>query len=394
MVADLINLMTDQTHANTPWPTYTHLRDQAPILSVPLTEFGGADSGTLTVLSRFDDVRAALAAPGFRHPVASDSDLQAHASYRRALEQMFAPRSVRSFGERIRSVSRQLLGQTARADYANFHEGFTEPFASRALLSLTGLTDAEVDTLMERKAALSGIEIVTGSEDPVVDLFELWKQDAYGYFDALFDRREKEPADDLATRLLGISFCGRRLTRDEMISQLCIFVRGSHSVTAALDCIVTRLATMPDAQRLARAEPAQRPRLIEELLRIDSPVMIAMRRAAHDMVIHDVALGRGDLVMLMLGAANTDERRYDDPLSIDLTRNTGHLSFSGGPHRCLGTHLARLELVVALEEILGTLDTFMIPAGEHVDFTFGVRWAESLPLECARASHAPRLAGR
>jgi cytochrome P450 len=97
---------------------------------------------------------------------------------------------------------------------------------------------------------------------------------------------------------------------------------------------------------------------------------------------HNVEIAKGDLVMLLLGSANTDDRVFDHPLTVNVDRdNTRHMAFGGGVHRCLGSHLARLELTVALEEIFATLGTFTVPDGQQIDFVPGIRSAVSLPLE-------------
>jgi len=384
MALGLTDLMAVQAHANTPWPVFANLRDETPTLKIPMSQLGGA-GGSMVVISRFADVRTALSSPDFHHPTASENDIRAHTHYRRALEEVFTPRAVRSLAGRIRDVTGKLVASTTTAGHADIHDQLTEPFSWQVLLALTGLPDGDIDMLMEKRQTLRHTPAVRDSDDPVVDLFQLWKDEAYEYFDALLERRQQHPANDLASRLLRVSFGGRALTRDEMIAQLCVFVRGSHSVTAALDCIITRLASCPDVQRLARNDVPQRPRLLEEMLRLDSPVMMVMRRAAHDMVLRGVDVAESDLVMLMLGAANTDDRQFAEPLAIDPSRGKGHLAFSAGQHRCLGTHLGRLQLSIALDEILTRMGTFKIPTGEIVDFTFGVRCAERLPLEWTRA---------
>ena len=102
---------------------------------------------------------------------------------------------------------------------------------------------------------------------------------------------------------------------------------------------------------------------------------------------HDVQIAKGDLVMLLLGAANTDDRVFDDPMTTDINRdNSHHMAFGGGVHRCLGSHLARLELKVALEEIFATLGTFTVPEGQQINFVPGIRTAVSLPLEWTLAA--------
>jgi cytochrome P450 len=107
-----------------------------------------------------------------------------------------------------------------------------------------------------------------------------------------------------------------------------------------------------------------------------------LRYATEDMVMHDVEIAKGDMVLLMLGSANNDDREFENPQTLDIDRNnTRHLAFGGGVHRCLGSHLARQELMVALEEIFATLGPFSIPAGEEVNFVPGIRTAHSLPLQ-------------
>ena len=381
MVFELAEMMADQSFVNEPWPAFTNLRDETPTHVKPLRQSSHATS--MVLLSRFDDVRSALRSPAFCHPTASEVAFPDYARYPQVFEAIFSPRAVRSFDGRIRAIARELLAGIVGAGHADFHQALTEPFSSRVLLSLIGFADDEVEALMERKETLVHAE-GTGIDDRVAAARVLWSDDVYEHFGALLDRWRRDP-DSVATKLLRASFDGRPMTRSELIGELYVYLRaGVLAVTAALDCIITRLAKNAQLQHLARTDSERRPHLIEELLRIDSPVMIAMRRAAQATVCHDVKICQGDLVMLLLGAANTDERQFCDPLTIDLARNKGHLAFSTGVHRCLGAHLARLELSVALDEILRALGTFAIPAGTQVDFTFGTRWAVNLPLEWSR----------
>ena len=121
---------------------------------------------------------------------------------------------------------------------------------------------------------------------------------------------------------------------------------GLDTVTATLDCVITRLAKDAELQAAARSEPEKMRQIVEELLRIESPVSLVLRYATEDMVMHDVEIAKGDMVLLMLGSANNDDREFEDPQTLDVDRNnTRHLAFGGGVHRCLGSHLARQELV-------------------------------------------------
>ena len=308
-----------------------------------------------------------------------------HAKYRKLLEPLFSPRAVRARADETRSIAQELLAQLAGDGRGDFHGAFTVPFPCRVFLKVVGFPPEDLDQFLVWKDAFVHAEDVAQSDD-LNALRELWKKTAievYAYFDVLLDRRIAEPADDLATRLVQAEIDGVPLTRNEMLDILFLqMAAGLDTVTATLDCIITRLAKDADLQKAARGEPEKMRQIVEELLRIESPVSLVLRYATQDMVIHDVEIAKGDLVMLLLAAANNDDREFSDPLTLDVHRdNVRHLAFGGGVHRCLGSHLARLELSVALEEIFAALGPFSIPEGEEVDFVPGIRTAHSLPLE-------------
>jgi cytochrome P450 len=119
---------------------------------------------------------------------------------------------------------------------------------------------------------------------------------------------------------------------------------------------------------------------VEELLRWSSPVMVIPRTAAEDITLQDVKIHKGDGVTLVLGAANNDGEAFG-PDEVDFTRDPNkHLAFGGGHHLCLGAHLARLELRVALEELHRRIPEYRLAPGSEVHFSTGIRQAEHLPL--------------
>jgi cytochrome P450 len=314
-----------------------------------------------------------------------DIDPPDHAKYRRLLDPLFSPRAVAALADETRAIARELLSQIADAGGADFHQAFTVPFPCRVFLKVVGFPPGDLETFLRWKDALVHVEVVAGSNDPAV-LGQLWSDTAdelYAYFDALLDRRMAEPADDLATELTRSSIGEQPLTRNEMLDILFLqLAAGLDTVTGALDCAITRLAQNTELQSAARRDPESIRPIIEELLRIDTPVSLVSRYATQDMVMHDVNIAKGDLVMLLLGAANTDDRAFEDPLITDSGRdNTRHMAFGGGVHRCLGSHLARQEMRIALEEIFAALGTFTVAEGQHVDLIPGIRTAVSLPLQ-------------
>lgn len=394
MELDLSSMMTDPALANNPWPVYAGLRDFAPAIKAP---FSRSKSGNVVVLSRYEDIRKALSSPelfqanganemGQQRPcIPLDIDPPNHAKYRKLLEPLFSPRAVRAMADETRAIAKELLANIVEDGRADFHAAFTVPFPCRVFLNVVGFPVEDLDKFLVWKDAFVHGEDVAGSDDLTV-LRELWKRTAtevYAYFDILLDRRIAEPADDLATRLVQAELEGAPLTRNEMLDILFLqMAAGLDTVTATLDCVITRLAKDADLQAAARSNPEKMRQIVEELLRIETPVSLVLRYATEDMVMHDVEINKGDMVLLMLGSANNDDREFDDPSTLDADRNnTRHLAFGGGVHRCLGSHLARQELMIAIEEIFATLGPFNVPEGEEVNFVPGIRTAHSLPLE-------------
>ena len=394
MELDLSSMMTDPALANNPWPVYAGLRDHAPAVKAP---FSRSKSGNVVVLSRYEDVRKALSSPelfeanganemGQQRPcIPLDVDPPNHAKYRKLLDPLFSPRSVRAMADETRAIAREMLMRVVEDGHADFHAAFTVPFPCRVFLNVVGFPVEDLDKFLGWKDAFVHGEDVAGSDDLDV-LRELWKKcatEVYAYFDILLDRRIKEPADDLATRLVQAEIEGAPLSRNEMLDILFLqMAAGLDTVTATLDCVITRLAKDTELQTAARYNPEKMKQIVEELLRIETPVSLVLRYATEDIVMHDVEIAKGDMVLLMLGSANNDDREFDDPERLDVDRNnTRHLAFGGGVHRCLGSHLARQELMIALEEIFATLGAFSIPDGAEVNFVPGIRTAHSLPLE-------------
>jgi cytochrome P450 len=391
---DLSSMMTDPALANNPWPVYAGLRDHAPAIAAP---FSRSRSGTVVVLSRYEDIRKALSSPelfeanganemGQQRPcIPLDVDPPNHAKYRKLLDPLFSPRAVRAMADETRAIAKEMLAKVVAEGHTDFHAAFTVPFPCRVFLNVVGFPAEDLDKFLVWKDAFVHGEDVAQSDDLTV-LRKLWKKTAtevYAYFDVLLDSRIAEPADDLATRLVQAEIEGAPLTRNEMLDILFLqMAAGLDTVTATLDCVITRLAKDAELQAAARSESDKMKQIAEELLRIESPVSLVLRYATQDMVMHDVEIAKGDMVLLMLGSANNDDREFEDPQTLDVDRNnTRHLAFGGGVHRCLGSHLARQELMVALEEIFATLGPFSIPEGEEVNFVPGIRSAHSLPLE-------------
>ena len=168
-----------------------------------------------------------------------------------------------------RAIAREMLAAVAEAGHADFHQAFTVPFPCRVFLNVVGFPADDLDLFLRWKDAFVHGEAVAGSGDLTV-LRKLWAATAaevYAYFDAMLDRRIAEPADDLATRLVQAEIGEQPLSRNEMLDILFLqMAAGLDTVTATLDCVLTRLARDVDLQKACRGEPERTRQIVEELL--------------------------------------------------------------------------------------------------------------------------------
>ena len=169
----------------------------------------------------------------------------------------------------------------------------------------------------------------------------------------------------------------------EEILDICflLLLAGLDTVTATVGCNIAYLADNPEQRRRIVADPSLIPGAVEELLRWETPVTAVPRVVKKDVEIRGFQLKEGDLVTLLLGAANIDDEHFEGAEAVDFERGRNiHLSFGGGPHRCLGSHLARMELQVAMEEWHRRIPEYRIREGETPRYSPGIREVMYLPL--------------
>jgi cytochrome P450 len=160
-----------------------------------------------------------------------------------------------------------------------------------------------------------------------------------------------------------------------------LLLGGLDTVTATLDCMIAYLARHPDERARLIADPALVDGTVEELLRTETPVTMLPRTVNADTTIGGVDIKAGDGCALLIGAANGDEAEFEAADVVDFERSANrHLAFGGGPHRCLGSHFARLELRVGLEEFHRRIPDYRIEEGAEIHYSPGIRQADHLPL--------------
>ncbi len=204
------------------------------------------------------------------------------------------------------------------------------------------------------------------------------------YFQTLFERRRKNPGDDLTSALLQVrDEQDGRLTEDELYSNISLlFTAGHETTTNLIGNGLLALHRNPGEWKRLTDDPALAGSAVEELLRYDSSVQLTGRKASVDIEIGGQTIRRGDDVMCLLGAGNRDPQVYEDPERLDIGRkNIRPLSFGGGIHTCLGAQLARIEGEIAFRALATRLPQIRLDNIDTPEWkpTITLRRLERLP---------------
>ena len=374
--------------AANPQPSYKMMRDLAPVIEM---EEGGPFSGV--IVAKHEDVTHVLRTPevfssGFdavhigqvRPLIPLQIDPPDHSRYRKILDPLFAPKRIAPLEDRIRTLARDLIDRFLDEGTCDFNTAFAEPFPSTVFLELLGLPVSRTQEFLELKDGI----IRPGTDDPderqaIVDATG---QKIYAVLEEVVDARTDEPKDDFISGFLSTEIDGHVLTRDEIID-ICylFFLAGLDTVTASLDCMLVYLAKHPEQRQRLVDDPASIPHAIEEMLRWETPVPGVVRMATEDTEISGCPIKKGQQVVALLASANTDEAAWDDPDDVDFDRAVNkHYTFGGGVHRCLGSHLARMELRVALEEWHARIPSYELAPDADLVYSPSLRQIENLQL--------------
>ncbi len=371
-----------------PQAIYDMLREHSPVLR---TDQGG------TIIARHEDVEFAL-----RNADIFSSDMEAvsignvrpliplqinppeHVKYRRLLDPLFAPKQVALLENDVRKLSNQLIDDFIDSGECEFNSAFAIPLPCTVFLRLLGLPLEDLDLFLELKDNIirPNGEAAQMPEEEFTRIQAETGQRIYAYFDKVLDERERQPRDDMLTGFLEADVDGNRLTREDILDICYLFLlAGLDTVTASVGCMVSYLAQHPEQRQRLVEDPSQIPGAVEELLRWETPVPGVPRVVAEDVELSGERLEAGERVTVLIGSANIDERGFPQPDDVDFERPANrHLAFGGGVHRCLGSHLARLELRVALEQLHERIPDYSIKPGETPQYSMGIRAVEHLPL--------------
>ncbi len=305
-----------------------------------------------------------------------------HRKYRRLLDPIFAPRQMNLLEpDIVRLVNERIDGFIDRGE-CEFADELAVPLPSSVFLRLVGLPLSQLDLFLSMK---DGILRPSGTDlDEIQASQKAAARQIEEYFAEVVRERQTGVGDqdDLLSLFLSAEVEGQRLTVDEIVGICFLFIlAGLDTVTDSLECFFAYLAQHPDQRRRIVEDPALIPSTVEELLRWESPVTTVSRTTTSDLELDGCPISKGSTVGIMIGAANIDEDTLPDAFTVDLERNPNkHLAFGGGIHRCLGSHLARLELRIALREWHHRIPDYSLAPGAELVYQAGLRQIEKLPL--------------
>lgn len=297
-----------------------------------------------------------------------------HRQYRAILDPLFSPKGILALRESIRALADDLIDSFVEREECEFTEEFSRLLPVYVFLDLMGLPRAMIGQFVK------WVTDTLHSQDPALILKAT--NDISDYLKDAIAEKQANPDNGALSAIVHGRIDGAPLSFKEMLGfSFFVFIAGIDTVYATLNNIFLWLARNEARRHEIVASPDNLAAITEELLRAYT-VTFSGRTANCDTVVRGVSIKEGDKVLCCLPAANYDPEVFANPLEINFHRpRKPHLAFSGGVHSCMGSHLARLEIRICLEEFLKRIPDFEVKAGAEIRYLpGGVVGPNRLPL--------------
>ncbi len=319
-----------------------------------------------------------------------------HSKYRKALEPFFSARRVAAFEPRIVSRFAGVVDTLVSSGECDFTEEVAEVYPSAVFADLLGFAGSDVATLMAmRDGILHPARLDASAGTDMARLHQVQERAAsalYDHFTGLLEERRggslksgPVKSGDVMSHLAGWQIDGVPLSDEEILDiAFTLVIAGLDTVSDSLTCAFAFLATHPEHRDRIVGDPSLIPEAVDELLRWESPVPTASPRlAVRDVTLPGgISVPSGTVVLVSLAAANVDRSACPEALEVHLERKPNrHLAFGAGVHRCVGGHLARLEIAVAIREWHRRIPAWQLTSGfERLSYSAGLRRVDHLRL--------------
>lgn len=337
-------------------------------------------------LKRWEDYSSEFAGiMGSEEPIIPlNVDPPLHVRYRRLLDPYFAPKRMAALQPAVQQHTNDLIDAFVDRGHCDFSSEIAVPLPCSTFLSLFGLPLDELDALVRWKDIMIRPQSVEPDAERALALQAATAKEIYARFAVEMADRRATPRDDFITHLTRAEIDGEPLTDSEVLRTCFLMLSaGLDTVTVSLECIFSYLVHDDDARRMLVEEPGSEVNLIEELLRWETPVQAVARRATRDVELSDgTVVPAGTSVSIGIASANVDPDGLEGADDVDVRRgDQRNLAFGGGPHRCLGSNLARMELRTVVRTWHDRIPSYRLaPDTELVWNSSMLRGVDHLPL--------------
>lgn len=407
---NLFKTLLTKENIDNPYPVYHQLRNYDPVFYMKSPT--GFLSEDLWILTRYDDISGVLINKKFGRgnkfgKIKEDSkyyhklnaltqmrqhwvnflDPPDHTRIRNFLNKAFSPKSVLNYKTNIESVANHLLDKIDSSGFELISD-YSYPFATISIAEFFGIPREDRDILDKwASQVVRTLDVVT-NQFSQEDLQKIYKcaEEIKDYFKKVVEEKTSNPKDDLISKLITLKDKDDRLTKEEIVSTLVLLTMDAHEAPKNLITNgIYALLRNPEQFEKLKNNPALIDNAIEEFLRYDSPAQFTGRRTHEDELIRGKEIKKGLQIICMLGAANRDPDKFENPDELDIERkNVLPLSFGGGIHFCAGAGMAKLEAQTGINLLIERFPDLKLSLSNdkyHYHESLHSRGLESLELK-------------
>ena len=312
-----------------------------------------------------------------------DEDEPRHTQLRSLINRGFTPRMVKKLEVDFRAITDEALDKIAKQGECDFVEDIAVPLPLKLIAAMIGIRPEDYDDFHRWSDNMIGAQGNMGDPEVVARAGAAFGEYAE-YVSQLFDDRRQNPRDDLLSILVNARDEGllgtldedatrvneiyteeqREMSKDELV-KFCVLllVAGNETTRNGMSGAMKLLIEHPEARQRLIEQPEKIPSAVEEMLRLTSPVLSFVRTATQDTELRGVPIAQGQKVLMLYPSANRDAAEFENADTFDIDRHPHHLAFGLGNHFCMGANLARMELRVALAEVLRRFPDMEYTAG-------------------------------
>ncbi|MBA3873062.1 MAG: cytochrome P450 [Anaerolineae bacterium] len=378
------SMFSDPAIAANPFPLFEQLRSMGDMMQIPAP----LGEGTAWLITRLEDAVQIMKDKRYtvemKEPPLGMSGLfgkgnlplvdgSCHTRLRGLVSKAFTPRFIENLRPRVQQIADELLDRVEAKGEMDLVADYAYPLPINVISDMLGVPHEDQEKIQQWSNVIAQSASIFAKRDETNEA-----QAFSDYVVRLIAEKRQHPGNDLISQLVAMEQAGDHLDQEELLTMISLLIFAGHETTSNLISIGTlMLLDYPDQLERLKSDLSLVPNTVEELLRFNGPVtMPAPRYATEDLQFGGKEVHQGEMMIIILAAANRDEREYTDPNEFDIARDLNrHMAFGQGVHYCLGAPLARLEGEIAFATLLKRFPN--IHFGEPRE---SIMWRENVQL--------------